>query len=127
MNIFSLINKYRILQDEKIVENCKNTIAPYLAKRWSELGEHKLVGEARIAGMLGALELVPDKSKRAFFEDRGKVGTLCRNIALKNGLILRSTNDSLLLSPPLVINHHEIDELFDKAWMSLNDTAKAIA
>ena len=121
------LENIRILQDEKIVENCKKTIAPYLAKRWAQLGEHKLVGEARIAGMLGALELVPDKSKRIFFEDRGKVGTLCRNMALKNGLILRSTNDSLLLSPPLVINHDEIDELFDKAWKSLNDTAEAIA
>lgn len=121
------LENIRILQDEKIIENCKNNIGPYLAERWKQLGEHKLVGEARIAGMLGALELVPNKSKRAFFEDRGKVGTLCRNMALKNGLILRSTNDSLLLSPPLVISRNEIDELFDKAWKSLNDTAEAIA
>jgi putrescine aminotransferase len=121
------LENIRILQDEKIIENCKNNIGPYLAERWKQLGEHKLVGEARIAGMLGALELVPNKSKRDFFEERGKVGTLCRNMALKNGLILRSTNDSLLLSPPLVISRNEIDELFDKAWKSLNDTAEAIA
>ena len=121
------LENIRILQDEKIVETCKHETGPYLAERWKQLGEHPLVGEARIAGMVGALELVPDKSVRRFFEDRGKVGTLCRTMALKNGLILRATYDSMLLSPPLTINRTEIDELFEKAWKSLNETAEAIA
>ena len=77
--------------------------------------------------MVGALELVPNKAERRFFEDRGRVGGLCRNIALRNGLILRATNDAMLLSPPLVISRAEIDELFEKAWKSLNETAEALA
>ncbi|HWR95756.1 MAG TPA: aspartate aminotransferase family protein [Arenimonas sp.] len=121
------LENIRILQDEKIVETCKHDTGPYLAERWKQLGEHKLVGEARIAGMVGALELVPNKAERRFFEERGKVGGLCRNIALNNGLILRATNDSMLLSPPLVISRAEIDELFEKAWKSLNETAEALA
>lgn len=121
------LENIRILEDEKILENCRENTGPYLAQRWQELAEHPLVGEARIAGMLGALELVPDKNARRFFEDRGKVGALCRTMALGNGLILRATNDSMLLSPPLVITHSEIDTLFEKTWMSLDETAKAIA
>ena len=121
------LENIRILQDEKIVETCKHDTGPYLAERWKTLGEHPLVGEVRIAGMVGALELVPNKAERKFFADRGKVGGLCRNIALNNGLILRATYDSMLLSPPLVISRSEIDELFEKAWKSLNDTAKALA
>ena len=91
------------------------------------LGEHPLVGETRGAGMLGALELVPNKAERQFFAERGNVGSLCRNIALKNGLILRATYDSMLISPPLIISRTEIDEFFEKAWKSLNETAQAIA
>ena len=121
------LENIRILQDERIVETCSTDTGPYLAQRWQELGEHPLVGEARIAGMVGALELVPDKGVRRFFEERGKVGAICRNIALKNGLILRATYDSMLLSPPLVISRDEIDELFEKAWRSLNETAREIA
>ncbi len=121
------LENIRILQDEKIVETCKNDTAPYLAERMKMLGEHKLVGEARGAGMLGALELVPNKAERKFFAERGNVGSLCRNIALKNGLILRATYDSMLISPPLVISRSEIDELFEKAWKSLNETAEALA
>jgi len=121
------LENIRILQDEKIVETCKNDTGPYLAERLKMLGEHKLVGEVRGAGMLGALELVPNKAERKFFAERGNVGSLCRNIALKNGLILRATYDSMLISPPLVISRLEIDELFEKAWKSLNETAQALA
>ncbi len=121
------LENIRILQDEKIVETCKHDTGPYLAERWKTLGEHPLVGEVRIAGMVGALELVPNKAERKLFADRGKVGGLCRNIALNNGLILRATYDSMLLSPPLVISRSEIDELFEKTWKSLNETAKALA
>jgi putrescine aminotransferase len=120
------LENIRILQDEKIVETCKNDTGPYLAKRWQELGEHPLVGEARIAGMVGALELVPAKPERRYFDERGKVGTLCRDIALKNGLILRATNDSMLLSPPLTMTRAHIDELADKAWKSLDMTAREL-
>jgi putrescine aminotransferase len=120
------LENIRILQDEKIVETCKTDTGPYLAKRWQELGEHPLVGEARIAGMVGALELVPAKTERRYFEDRGKVGTLCRDIALKNGLILRATYDSMLLSPPLTMTRANIDELAEKAWKSLDMTAREL-
>ena len=120
------LENIRILQDENIVETCKRDTGPYLAQRWKELGEHALVGEARIAGMVGALELVPAKSERRYFEDRGKVGALCRDIALKNGLILRATYDAMLLSPPLTLTRANIDELAEKTWKTLDMTANEL-
>ncbi len=117
------LENLRILEEERIVERCRTETAPYLKLRWEELGEHRLVGEARIAGMVGALELVPDKRKRAFFPERGKVGVQCRDHALSNGLILRATYDSMLLSPPLIIDHAQIDEMFEKTWKALDQTA----
>lgn len=117
------LENIRILQDEKIVERARDEVAPYLAQRWAELGEHRLVGQARITGLMGALELVPDKSRRAFFPERGAVGARCRDNALRNGLILRATWDAMLLSPPLVLSRDQVDELFDKAWKALDETA----
>ena len=76
-----------------------------------------------ILGMMGALELVPAKPSRHYFPDRGTVGARTRDIALANGLILRATNDAMLLSPPLVISRAQVDELFDKAWTSLDQAA----
>lgn len=117
------LENLRIMEEERIVERAREEIAPYLARRWAELGEHRLVGQARIAGLVGALELVPDKPRRSFFPDRGRVGALCRDIALRNGLILRATWDTMLLSPPLVVTPGQVDELFEKAWKTLNETA----
>ncbi len=120
------LENLRILQEERIVERCREDTGPYLAERWTQLGEHPLVGEARICGMVGALELVPNKPSRAFFEDRGRVGGLCRDIALRNGLILRATWDAMLLSPPLVISRSEVDELLEKTWRTLEQTRDAL-
>jgi len=120
------LENIRILEEEKMIENIRDNTGPYLAKRWKELGEHPLVGEARVVGMVGALELVPNKPSRAYFPDRGAVGQMCRDFALANGLILRATNDAMLLSPPLIITREQIDEMFAKAWKSLDQTAAAL-
>lgn len=117
------LENIRILQEEKLVERCRDDIGPYLAQKWKALGEHALVGEARIVGMVGALELVPRKPAREYFPDRGRVGQMCRDFALRNGLILRATNDAMLLSPPLVITRAQVDELAEKAWRALDLTA----
>jgi putrescine---pyruvate transaminase len=121
------LENLRILAEEGVVDQCREDTGPYLQARWRSLGEHPLVGEARITGMVGALELVPDKSRRAGFAERGRAGVLCRDTALGNGLILRATYDAMLLSPPLVISRAEIDELVDKAWRSLDETHAALA
>lgn len=120
------LENLRILREERIVEHAREDIAPYLAQRWAELGEHPLVGEARIVGLMGALELVPDKRSRAPFPEPGRVGGLCRDIALRHGLILRATADAMLLAPPLVISRAQVDELFDKAWAALQETAQML-
>jgi putrescine aminotransferase len=120
------LENIRILEEEQIVENVATGAGPYLRQRWHELGAHPLVGEARIVGMMGALELVPSKPARHYFPDRGTVGQMTRDIALKNGLILRATNDAMLLSPPLVITRAQVDELFEKAWKSLDQAAQQL-
>ncbi len=120
------LENVRILQREKIVERVAQDTGPYLRERWLRLAEHPLVGEARIAGLLGAIELVPHKPARDFFPERGKVGAMCRDFALQNGLILRATQDSMLLSPPLVISREQIDELVDKTRLALDQTWRAL-
>jgi len=120
------LENIRILQRENIVETVDTDTGPYLQKRWLQLADHPLVGEARIAGFVGAIELVPNKPERRFFDDRGTVGAMCRDFALANGLILRATRDSMLLSPPLVMTHAQIDELIEKTRKSLDQTWDAV-
>jgi putrescine---pyruvate transaminase len=118
------VRNIRILQEEGIVDRVRTETAPYLQRRWRELGEHPLVGEARGVGLVGALELVADKSSRRFFPNRGDVGLICRDHCFANGLVMRAVRDTMIIAPPLVMTRSHIDELIEKAWRCLDLTAR---
>lgn len=111
-----------ILREERIVERVRDDVGPYLQRRWQELAGHPLVGEARIVGLIGALELVKNKASRHSFADPGEVGLLCRDLCIANGLVMRAVHDTMIVAPPLVISHDQIDELIDKARKALDQT-----
>ena len=111
-----------ILQREGLVDRVRDGIGPYLQRRWLALGSHPLVGEARMVGLMGALELTPDKVRRARFPKAGELGTYCRDAAYAAGLILRATGDCMLVAPPFVLSEAEADTLVERTKQAL-DTA----
>lgn len=115
----------RVLRDEGIVTQVKQQTAPYLQKRWRELAEHPLVGEARGVGMVAAIELVKNKDTRERYEGLG-VGMRCREHCFASGLVMRAVGDTMIISPPLVIRPDQIDELMDKARSCLDLTWKEV-
>jgi putrescine aminotransferase len=112
----------KVMRDEHIVENVRDTLEPYFQSRWRALADHPLVGEARGVGLLGALELVQRKRPLERFEPRGKVGERARDLAIRNGLVMRAVRDTMICAPPLVITTGQIDELIDKARRTLDET-----
>ncbi|HFC05358.1 MAG TPA: aspartate aminotransferase family protein, partial [Rhizobiales bacterium] len=121
------LENLRLMEEEKVIENVAGQTGPYLAEKWATLADHPLVGEARICGMMAAIELSPDKATRApFAGDRGGAGLICRDICFANGLIMRSVGDAMVISPPLVISKTEIDEMIDLAFKSLDQTEAAL-
>jgi len=112
-----------IMQREKLVDYVADDIGPYLQKRWTALGDHPRVGEARMKGLMGARELVPEKGTRSTkFANEGTVGTLCRDISFNNGMVMRAVRDSMIISPPLVLSHDEADQLVAIARKTRDDT-----
>ena len=120
------IANINIIQSEKLIENVTQDIGPYLRKKWHSLSDHPLVGETRIAGLMGALELVADKTSLERFDKKIGVGTICRDICVNNGLVMRAVGDIMIIAPPLIITREQIDELMEKAWKCLDLTQKAI-
>jgi putrescine---pyruvate transaminase len=118
------LENIRILRRERIVENLRDRLGPYLKQGLETLRDHPLVGEVRSVGLLGAIELVKNKTTRERFPKPGSTGTVCRDHALRTGLVLRATGDTMLLSPPLVITEPQLDELLSKTRMALDLTAK---
>jgi putrescine aminotransferase len=117
------LENIRILEEENLVSAAETGIGVYLRERWATLADHPLVGEARMRGMMGAIELTPDKAARAgFAAGEGAVGFLCRERSFANGLIMRHVRDSMILSPPLTISRTEVDTLVELAWKTLDQT-----
>jgi len=114
------VRNIELLRDEKIVEHVHDVAAPYLAQRFGSLADHPIVGEARTLGLLGAIELVADKRTKARFQPKGRAGELCRDLAVTHGLVMRHVNESMIVAPPLIITRAQIDELVDKARLTLD-------
>ena len=114
----------RILKEEKLVERVRDDTGPYMQSRWATLADHPLVGEARMKGLVGALELVKNKETMERFPNEGKTGTRCRDISVaKNHLVMRAVRDTMIVSPPLVISHEECDVFVERARKTLDDLA----
>ena len=115
------LKNIEIIENEKLVERVAD-LAPYFAKALASLNDHPIVGETRAMGLLGAIELSSDKSKRARFKESGRVGTICRDHCFKNNLIMRACWDTMVLAPPFVITRKEIDEIVKLARLALDAT-----
>ena len=128
------LKNIEIIKDEKILDEVKSKTAPYLKEEWLKLADHPLVGEARIKGLMGAIELCANKETRERFSSEGRftslneisAGSLCRDLSINNGLVMRAVGDTMIIAPPLIINQEQIDELISKATKTLDDTLAAI-
>ncbi|MDJ0826166.1 MAG: aspartate aminotransferase family protein [Rhodobacter sp.] len=121
------LENLRIIEEEGVLAHVREVAAPYLAEKWAMLADHPMVGEAKSYGMLGGLQLTPNKTVRApFAAPVGTVGLRCRETCFKNGLVMRHVGDRMIISPPLVITREEIDLLLDRAWASIDETYRGV-
>jgi 4-aminobutyrate---pyruvate transaminase len=105
-----------------IVEHVQR-VAPIFQLRLKALADHPLVGDARGVGLIGAVELVPDKKTRSSFDPKLGVGARAARFAEEEGLICRAVGgDNIGLCPPLIIDGAEINALFDSLGRALDRT-----
>ncbi len=121
------IANIKLMQRTNIVETVRESTAPYLQKRFHELGQHPLVGDVRGVGMFGALELVADKENYVKFDKNLKVGDTCRDFCFDNNLVMRAVGDAMIISPPLILQTADVDRFVERAWQCLDLTRQAIA
>ena len=117
----------RIMQEEDLPGRVARETGPYLRDLWEGLGERPLVGEARMTGLFGALELVKNKDTMARFDSSVGAGTQCRDISVAGGLVMRAVGDTMIISPPLTISREECDILAERARASLDKLEETIA
>lgn len=117
----------RLLRDDGIVDRVKHETGPYFQKSLREaLSSSPLVGEIQGAGLVAGIQMTLDRATRKRADDVWGLGNQCRDHCFRNNLIMRATMDRMLLSPPLVIQKSEIDELVEKAAHCIGLTAREL-
>ncbi|MFC1673192.1 aspartate aminotransferase family protein [Pseudomonadota bacterium] len=112
-----------IYEEMDIVQRVQ-AIAPILQDGLRAFADHPLVGEVRGTGLIGAVEMVHDKSSRAPFDTKQGVGAYMVKRMQENGLIGRNLGDTIAFAPPLVISEAEIGEMLDRFARALDETEK---
>ncbi|MBE9398980.1 aspartate aminotransferase family protein [Pontibacterium sp. N1Y112] len=122
------IENIRLMKEENIVEYVGKDIGPYFQQRLREtLSEHPLVGHIEGVGLVAGIALVKDKETKEFFPSDLDIGMICRDHCFNNGLIMRAVGSRMVLSPPLVISHAEVDELIEKARICFDLTLESVS
>ena len=98
------------------------SVATTFAERMGRLKDHPLVGEVRSMGLIGAVELVADKTTKRAFDPKQQVGGTCVQYLQELGLINRAMGDAVALCPPLVITEAEVNDMFDMMEAAIDRT-----
>ena len=115
------LKNLEIIEREGLVERVRTDTGPYFAEALKErISGHALVGETRSLGMMGAIELVRDKKTRERFLPAGRAAIVVRDHAIANGLMLRATGDTMIMSPPLIWTRETIDMACDRLLKALD-------
>ena len=106
-----------VYQEEQLFERAAQ-IAPYFEAAAHQLRDLPHVRDIRNLGLVCGIELSPQAGKtttRAF--------DIFEKCFWEKDLLIRTTGDIIALSPPLIINHAQIEQLFSKLAEAIREHA----
>jgi 4-aminobutyrate--pyruvate transaminase len=116
------IETLKIYDELNIVEHVRDVGPHMLAGMRRRFADHPLVGEVRGVGLIGAIELVADRESRTNFNPAQKIAARWAKHMEPHGVIGRTLfNDTVAISPPLIITPAEVDEMLDRMAAALSD------
>ncbi|HEU5475568.1 MAG TPA: aspartate aminotransferase family protein [Actinophytocola sp.] len=94
-----------LIEKEGLLDRA-HAIGRWFAEGLAPVTELPVVGQVRIAGALGAIELVSDQESRAWL-DPVVTEIIADDLRTVDGVIVRNEGSSLLLAPPLVLDEDQ--------------------
>jgi len=101
------LKNMEIFEREGILENVLD-VSPHFQERLAALSKYEIVGDARGMGLLGCIE-----GKAEDLEAERRLGQMADDACEDLGLVVRPLIDMAVFSPPLIITHAQVDDLFD--------------
>jgi len=102
-----------LYEDEKLFERAKS-LEPVWAEAIMALREIPEIQDIRTIGLVAGIDLAPSP------DGPGKKGFAAMEYGFREaGLMMRTTGDTIALSPPLIISENEIGEIVDKVGKTI--------
>ena len=120
------LRNIEIMERERLVERVATDVGPRLAAMLAEVAKHPLVGEVRSLGLIGAVELVAEPGTNRRFQPLGTAGALVRDACIARGLMVRAVRESIVMCPPFVITHEEIERIGRIVTEALNEAQREL-
>ena len=112
-----LFKKYNTLKNNQKLSN-------YILKKICHLAEHPNVAEVRQKGMITAVEMVKNKSKRIPYNWKERRGIKAYLYGLKNNVLIRPLGNVIYFMPPYVIKLKEIDKVIEVIEGAIDEATK---
>jgi adenosylmethionine-8-amino-7-oxononanoate aminotransferase len=119
------------LRQHALIERCA-AVAPAFHQRLAALRELPGVGDVRGRGLLAGVEFVADPATRAPFPRAARFAESFAEAALQEGLVVWPNvgqadgvnGDLVMLAPPFIVSHEEIDLIVDRFGAALRATVE---
>ncbi|MDG2117195.1 MAG: aminotransferase [Porticoccaceae bacterium] len=102
------LKNIEIMAREKLLTHVQD-IAPYFQAQLKTLIDLPIVGDVRGVGLMACVEFVKNKASKQRFDEELDIGKWISNQADSRGLIVRPIVNLNVMSPPLIINHEQVD------------------
>ena len=116
-----------IYEERNIVQHVRDRSGRF-GERIDALSNHSLVGHSRHVGLMGAIEIVKDKSTKEQYPVGDKTAAKVMAAAKNHGVIVRAVpGDGIAFCPPLIISDEQIDDMFDGIQAALDDVRRELS
>ena len=117
------VETLKIYEERDILGHIRR-VAPRFQAGFQKLASHPLVGEVQSVGLIGAIQLMKSKQPKQAFDPKQAVAPFMAKRAQEHGLVCRALfGDRIALCPPLIVTEDQIDEIFRRFTLALDDTA----
>lgn len=116
-----------LIEEEGMVDAIRDDKGPYFEKVLKRaLEDHPLVGEVRVRGLMAAVELTKEKETREQYPMELSVCDHVGQGCLMRGLIVRPVGNVVVMCPPFIISHAEMDMVAAVLREACSDVHKAL-
>jgi 4-aminobutyrate--pyruvate transaminase len=120
------VETLKIYEERDILGHVRK-VAPRFQAGFQKLASHPLVGEQQSVGLIGAIQLMQSKQPKQAFDPKQAVAAFMAKRAQEHGLVCRAVfGDRVALCPPLITTADQLDEIFRRFTLALDDTAAMV-